>query len=258
MDTIKHTTEYYTYQDEEGLFSADMFCYFSLCSDKKMLSYSHLLRILSDIAVEDCNQKNLSRETLLKHNYAILLSRLSLHIERLPKENEKFTIKTTEEKSEVFQFVRSYKVVSEGGSLLISGLSNWYLVNTETRRLLPLKTFTLRPLPTLQLEHKCLPCDKIKIEDGLLSLFDKKIVQYSDIDANGHVNNAKYIEITINCLPPEYQTKEFCDIRINYSKEALLGEELAIYGREDKEGRKVEIVGKVGETVSFEALLYYK
>ena len=83
-------------------------------------------------------------------------------------------------------------------------------------------------------------------------------IMYSDIDGNGHVNNARYGAFVIDSLPGEFQNKEFTDFRINYSKEATKDSVLNIYGNFDEESKKITIVAKQGENICFESECHYK
>ena len=80
---------------------------------------------------------------------------------------------------------------------------------------------------------------------------------YSDIDGNGHVNNARYGAYVADCLPPEYQQKTYRDFRINYSKEAVAGQLIQLYGNFDEQNKKIIIAGKQKENTCFEAELYW-
>ena len=60
-----------------NVFLAGSHVFFSQCSKNKKLSLTELLRLTSDIAVEDFAQRGLTREFLAERNIAILVSRKS-------------------------------------------------------------------------------------------------------------------------------------------------------------------------------------
>ncbi|MDE7383863.1 MAG: acyl-[acyl-carrier-protein] thioesterase, partial [Treponemataceae bacterium] len=76
-------------------------------------------------------------------------------------------------------------------------------------------------------------------------------------DGDGHTNNARYGAFVIDSLPDEYQKKTFSDFKINYSKEAVLGHKIQIYGAFDDNAKKITIIGKQDENICFEAELYW-
>lgn len=50
--------------------------------------------------------------------------------------------------------------------------------------------------------------EKIKYENKRESVFEK-VVSYTDIDLNLHVNNEKYVEYMMNCYPLEFHNKNY-------------------------------------------------
>ncbi|MBB5219279.1 MULTISPECIES: acyl-ACP thioesterase domain-containing protein [Treponema] len=225
METIT-----YRQWHEEGTFkfNVETMVSFSQCDRNKNLSVHELLKLTSDIAVEDFNQRNMSRDTLTAAGYAILVSRNSFNIHRIPVENEFITVSTWEEKSEPFQFIRAYEIKdSKSNEKLVTGLSTWLLVDLNNRRLLPIKKFTMRePLDTVT-EHDCLKPEKISLPENMTHLEDRKI-RYSDLDANGHTNNARYGAFAFDAIPDEFKEKKLKALRINYSQEALYDQNLEI------------------------------
>ncbi|MBP5695343.1 MAG: acyl-[acyl-carrier-protein] thioesterase, partial [Treponema sp.] len=97
--------EYKSWHEEDGItFHNQMNIFFSQCDKFKRLSLHELLKITSDTAVEEYRQRGLSRDVLTQNRYAILVSRVSFKINRMPAENEHITITTWEEKPEALQF----------------------------------------------------------------------------------------------------------------------------------------------------------
>lgn len=252
---------YRQWHDEDLAFHQQKMVDFSLAGSNKCLHLHELLKLTSDAAVEDYNQRGMSREFLAGHNTAILVSRNSFRFHRLPCENERIEIVTWEEKPEPLQAMRAYEIKSEAGEKLVSGISGWVIVDMEKRRIVPLKYFTLRPEPTVQREHDCFPCGKISvpsIDSGEMALIGERKIGMSDLDANGHTNNARYAAFIMDFLPTEYAEKTFTDFKLNYSKEAVFGETLKLYASFDGEAKKILVVGKTERATSFESEIYYK
>ncbi len=250
--------EFKTWHEEDNItFHTDTHVYFSQCNSNGTLSISELLRITSDIAVEDYNQQGLSREKLLEGGFAILVSRVSLRLHRLPHENEDIRVTTYEEKPEALQLKRAYEIESSTGEKLVTGLSTWLLVDPKARRIIPSKNFTMHTPTTIQNSHDCLPPGKIKTENAKTLIGERKIL-FSDIDANGHTNNSRYGAFALDALPNEYRNKRFTDIKINYSKEAMLDETLRLYADFAEQEKRITVVGKTDANTSFECELYYE
>ena len=166
--------------------------YFCQCGLNHKLSLQELLRLVTDAAVEDFNQRLMGYDELTANGIGILVSRQSFRIHSMPEGNRKVTVKTWEEKPEALQFVRAYEIFdTETKEKLVSGLSTWLLVDLNKRRILPIKNFTMRKAPELRTEHDCLPLGKIAFPENAELLCERPI-WYSDIDGNGHMNNARY------------------------------------------------------------------
>lgn len=252
--------EYRTYHDSENKFYLETMVYFCEANDSKQLSLYDLLKLTSDAAVEDYNQRGLDRDFLTANNFAILVSRLAFRFHRMPRENEHILLRTWEEKPEALQLVRAYEIESmdEGktGEKLVSGFSSWIIVNPQSRRIVPTKMFNVREPSVLSEEHDCLKYGKIQIPEGL-ELFDERTIKYSDIDGNGHTNNARYGAFVADALPPKLRSSALKDFRLNYAKEARLGQKMQIFGNLDDGAKKLTLVGKTETDVSFEAELFW-
>lgn len=73
-----------------------------------------------------------------------------------------------------------------------------------------------------------------------------KIV-YSDIDYNGHCNSCRYLQAMTDAYLPDYYGKKI-RLDINYSKEAMLGEEMQIFYLVTDDGVQYQMKNKAGET----------
>ncbi len=249
--------EYRQFHDADNKFNFQTMVYFCEANDNKTLSFYDLLKISSDGAVEDYNQLGMSRDVLLENHYAILVSRVSYRFHRMPRENEAIVLKTWEEKPEPLQLVRAYEFESMTGEKLISGISSWLAVEPEKHRIVPTKNFTMRAAPDLVTEHDCLKYGKIAHPENL-TLFDERVIKYSDLDGNGHTNNARYGAFVADALPENLRRVRFTDFRLNYAKEAMLGQKVSVYGAVDENAKKLTLIGKTEEGISFEAELFWK
>ena len=250
-------TEFKQWYDEDGItFHSEHKVQFSQSNSMKKMSFYELLKVTSDMAVEDYAQRGMDRDTLTKNGYACLVSRVAFRFHRLPRENENYVFTTYEEKSEALQLVRAYEFTTPKGEPLITGLSSWLLVDPVAHRIIPTKKFDLRPPVESQKEHNCLKYGKIQIPEDL-EKWDEWKIRYSDIDGNNHVNNARYGAFVANAIPENLREKDFTDFRLNYAKEAKLGQKLEIFGKVNEEEKRLTIVGKTEEGTSFESEIYW-
>ncbi|WP_407426472.1 acyl-[acyl-carrier-protein] thioesterase [Treponema sp.] len=243
--------------DEDGItFNSEHKVQFSQSDSNKKMSFYELLKVTSDMAVEDYAQRGMDRDTLTANGYACLVSRVAFRFHRMPAENENYVFTTYEEKSEPLQLVRAYEFRTPEGKPLITGLSSWLLVDPKAHRIIPTKKFEMRPFPENQKEHDCMKYGKIQIPEDL-ELWDERTIKYSEIDGNNHVNNARYGAFVADSIPENMRNFVFTDFRLNYAKEAKLGQKLEIFGKVNETEKRLTIVGKTEEGTSFEAELYW-
>lgn len=229
--------------------------YFCQCDKNHRLSLQELLKMVTDAAVEDFNQRCMSYDALTDNGVGILVSRQSFRMHKMPVGNQKITIKTWEEKPEALQFVRAYEIFdTETKEPLVSGISTWLLVDLNKRRIMPIKNFTMREAPDIKTEHNCPALGKIALPENA-SLLAERPIWYSDIDGNGHMNNARYGAFVIDSLPEAFRAHEFKDFKINYVNEAVLGENIKLYGSFDEGAKKAVIIGKQEDKICFESEL---
>jgi len=236
---------------------------FGQCGSNKHIHLTEVMEYCADFVMEMYNQKGQNRQYMADHGYVQMVSRSSIHINRLPAEDEIMTVTVREEKPEGFQLMRYYDFVSNNGELLIQGKSLWVIVNPDTRAVVGPDNFEFLLKSDVQTEFEKKP-GKIRVNGDLQFLGDQKIL-LSHLDPNGHLTNAKYINFAIDFLPEEYQQKEITDFRLNFCKEMRKGEIMHVYGLFDDENKKMVVIGK--RTLpedpekmesSFECELYYK
>ena len=243
--------EYKAYHEQErAIFHSQANLYFSQCQADRDLSLHELLKITSDTAVEDYRRRGLSRENLMASGFAVLVSRCSYRIKKWPQENDFVEIVTWEEKPLALQLMRCYKVLDNSGDVLVSGKSTWSVIDADTWKLIPTKNFTVRKAPDFSIELDCDAPKKIVLPEKM-ELVEERQIRFSDLDANSHVNNSRYAAFVEDALPKEWQVRKAKNFKINFLKEATLGEKIAIFGC--KEGNTFFFVGRSPETISFEA-----
>ena len=250
--------DYRQWYDDDGItFHSEHKVQFSQADSGKRLSFFELLKVSSDMAVEDYAQQGLDRDTLTAHGYACLVSRVAFRFHRMPRENERYVFTTYEEKSEPLQLVRAYEFAAPDGTPLVTGISSWLLVDPAAHRIIPTKKFDLRKPVETQKAHDCLKYGKIAVPEQLDECYERTIL-YSDIDGNGHVNNARYGAFMADAIPESLRGAAFTDFRLNYAKEAKLGETLRVFRHIDEDARKLTVVGRTDGGTSFESELFWQ
>ena len=112
--------------------------------------------------------------------------------------------------------LRDFCLTSEQGQTLVNATSAWLLVEIEKgrpRRIESLPVDLHFPNASHAIRE---PLEKIHVPDDPLPVFDKPI-WLSDLDTNGHVNNAQYIKWITDCFSEEQSRNcRITSLHINY------------------------------------------
>lgn len=221
---------------------------FGDCDPTKKATLYAVMKLLSEIAGDDYEGRGLGHAVLRKRNQAILVSRLTLHVARMPVYGEKVIASTWERFIKGPFFHREYVIKKENGQVLISGSSLWMLVDTNSKEILRPEKLTGGNRQQDERKSDCPECRKIKKQEGL-SLLGERPVYWSDLDANGHVTNAVYGRIAADFLPEECRRRKITDFSINFNMEIHMDETLRIFGTPTETGFFEQGVG--GENVHY-------
>ena len=193
-------------------------------------------------------------DDLIVSNTAWILSRVHVEFVDTPKWREELTLHTWHKGLNRLFFLRDFLVTDNEGKTRVKATTSWLVLNLETRRLV--RDPKLLEEGTVCTENVIeTPADKVQMsKDAVPELVRRHTVSYSDIDTNGHTNNAMYMQWAMNSV--DYETassrpvKEFT---INFNHETKAGDVVDIYraSAEKEDGLHVYVEGKLGDVSSF-------
>ena len=220
---------------ENGYFRQEEFG-FADCDRYQRARVSGLLNKAAAYAGYDYNARGLTHDVLFEMGEVFLLSRLAMRIHKIPMAGEVLDIATYENGAKGAHMQRIYEMKDESGAARVSIKSDWILVNPVTRKIIRPSAFTAKPLLTCDRVLDCPDPKKIMLpKEGIEDLGTRNVV-WSDLDGNGHVYSANYGDIIWDYLPPELQEQTPREFYINYSHEAVFGEELRLMGFRNVDG----------------------
>lgn len=240
---------------EKGFFEKQIELRFCDCDYKKRVRVATLLANMADIAGVAYTKKGYSHSWLWERNYVFLVSRVAVHIERMPRADEVITVTTWEREVKGALFYRDFSMKDVDGNVVVEGSTAWVLANPLTRQILRPSEFEGVTDTHPDIKANTLPLGKIKTPAEMIEVATRKIV-YSDIDANGHVYNAVYLAIACDYLPSEFIENDICDFQINFKQEAKLHQALTI--KTDIQDKTAYITGEFDGIVSYEAMIKTK
>lgn len=193
-------------------------------------------------------------DDLIVTNTAWVLSRVHVEYVDTPKWRDEITLTTWHKGLNRLFYLRDFIVTDKDGKERIMATTSWLVLNLETRRLV--RDPHLMEDDTICTENVIeTPADKVVMpKDVEPELVMEHRVAYSDVDTNGHANNAMYMQWAMDAVNYEIASQRpVREFTINFNHEIKPLETVAIYKAivEEGERRHVFIEGKVGEQSSF-------
>ncbi|MBQ8811199.1 MAG: hypothetical protein IJZ70_02655 [Bacteroidales bacterium] len=193
-------------------------------------------------------------DDLIVANTAWILSRVHVKFIDTPKWREKITLNTWHKGLNRLFFLRDFVLTDIEGRERVKATTSWLVLDLKTRRLV--RDPKLMEEGTVCTENALeTPADKVQMPKNVdVEHVMEHVVSYSDIDTNGHTNNAMYMQWAMDAV--DYETassrpvKEFA---INFNHETKAGEKIDISraSLEKEDGLHVFVEGKTGDVSSF-------
>ena len=193
-------------------------------------------------------------DDLIKTNTAWILSRVHVEFVDTPKWREEITLNTWHKGLNRLFFLRDFLITDNEGRERVKATTSWLVLNLETRRLV--RDPKLMEEGTVCTENVIeTPADKVQMpKDVEAELVRTHLVSYSDIDTNGHTNNAMYMQWSMNSVGYDItSTRPVKEFTINFNHETKAGDHVEIYRAfvEKEDGLHVFVEGKVEGTSSY-------
>ena len=153
-----------------------------------------------------------------------VIIRHRVQVSRLPRRGEKIRLETWPMPTTRVAYPRSVVAYDENGSELFRSISLWVLMDPQTRAMvLPGKSgLTVNGI----LRGNELP-SPASLAPAALSAQVERTVRFTDLDVNGHMNNARYLDHLADLLPGSFHENHVIrDMTLGYLAEAREGDTL--------------------------------
>ncbi|MDD4004556.1 MAG: thioesterase [Elusimicrobiaceae bacterium] len=180
-----------------------------------------------DAAGKQCLKHGVALEQIIPRGYTWVIHRYRVVIHNAPVYTQKCRVITWAYPKRDLISIRDYAIESETGERLVSGTSEWVLLDMKTLRPLPLSTI-LADFPvctesaaesgrTIKLPPGLAPCKKTEFDTPVWAL-----------DGNRHINNSAYVIFAYeNMFPDVTAGHQLREIEVNYKKQGFYGQQLA-------------------------------
>lgn len=210
----------------EPFFCEKHFIDYSMVDNAYNLKLSALLRLMQNAATAHYDSLGLGRMKLIKDGVVFLLSKIALKINRMPKADETLNLTTWEYGVKGAYFVRNFNFAVGEEKDAVVAQTLWVSANPNTHAIVRPSDF---PYPINENPTEVDVTAGKVTERGMDEVYKtKRAVRFSDLDCNGHMNNAVYADICADvlfeCLG-EVSVREFS---VNYNRESKVGDTLTL------------------------------
>lgn len=217
-----------------------------------------MLDLMQEAANVNASTLGFGYDEMINSNTAWVLSRIHVKFINTPKWRQEVNLKTWHKGVSKLFYLRDFILSDKEENHLVVATTSWLIIDLNTRRLvrnkdLALSDTAMDAIPT--------PADKVVMPvDIEPELVRKHPVTWSEIDANGHVNNVKYAVWAIDAVTPEdIKEKPLKEILINYDAEVMPMDVVKIsrIRQETEDGLVYYITGKVADKQNFAVKLVF-
>jgi acyl-ACP thioesterase len=225
---------------------------------KKNLKLSILFNYFQDVASDAAANLGAGIDVLQKsHGLAWILMRIRVDITRLPQWNEEIMIETWPLEPSRLEFERDFLVKDQKGDVIIRAISSWVIMDLEERKLK--RTESIGLTYPVNIEDRAIKGKLGSLrKNGPLETAYRRIIGYSDVDFNGHLNNSKYVDFLMDCFPIESHMKSnIKSLEVNFINEVLPGETIVLYkdmSRRDENLFYIEGMNEDSSRIVFKAM----
>ena len=182
---------------------------------------------LQEAAAEHARHLGVSINRLAEVGLGWVMSRLIVRIERWPLSGETMRIETWPSKRVGHLFHREFRLRGESDLLIGAASSSWALFDVRARHVATTPKWLEEAVPwdpeeAVGFERAAVP------RIGIASYERSVVPRLSDLDINGHVNNAQLLGWTLEALPREFRIERVLrEIDVQFRRECRLDDPVA-------------------------------
>lgn len=206
-----------------------------LCDIDDRLHTWAAVRLCQEVTEYHGNATGIGFKTLLAQNRAWVIVRGLYNVYRLPDAFEHVELSTWSRGNNGLIAFRDYRMLGADGNELLTGTSQWPLIDMTTRRAMRLHDVIADYENHDILATEYTSVDKIALPAmGESDLVARHLAAFSMVDHTRHVNNSEYIKLMFDALcGAGFDPHRPFRLELNYQLESRPGELLSLYHRAD-------------------------
>ena len=192
------------------------------------LKVNTIIDYFQDAASNDAERLNFGYSNFVPRGLTWVLSWAKFEFINYPKFMDEVMIQTWGKKQFKLYSMRDYLLFNSKDEIICRGTSAWLLIDSKSLRpkILPQLFPEIKMLDSKDalsdLPQKIIPSSETEI------IYSTQI-RYSDIDLNQHANNAKYIELMLDCFDQEFHKKHTMKtLTVSYNAQSKYGDEIQL------------------------------
>ncbi|MFC2186897.1 acyl-[acyl-carrier-protein] thioesterase [Fulvivirgaceae bacterium LMO-SS25] len=191
----------------------------------KRLRLDAFAALMQEVAWEHASLLKVGKQFFDENRFWVL-SRLQIHVNRLPIWGEEVVLRTWPKGIDKFFALRDFEMKTREGEELVSATSAWLIMNETSRRPIRPDEIIGRLNQVANLEAIAGTAPKIESTNPSSLRIYTRTARVSDLDMNGHVNNVTYLRWALDSLYGSdfSEAQPFMEISINYLSETFLHE----------------------------------
>lgn len=214
---------------------------------------SALFLLFQDLATSDAEQFGAGKSNTIDKGLHWIITRFDVEIIRMPRYLEKVVAMSYPGDNNPLFFNRYFVIEDLKGNVLVKAVSVWAVIDFKNHSLVK-NPFPGIIFPTMHRDDE-LPTPR-KLSGSADNIIYSRIISYSDIDLNSHLNNTRYIELIQDSFDISFYKKHCIkSISINYLQELRAGDEVSLY--QSSSDNKTTIIGRKDDKDHFISEITY-
>ena len=225
----------------------------------QLLKPASFMDLAQEAANLHANILGFGYDNLMETRTAWVLSRMHIRFVRHPRWREEVDLATWHKGPERLFYLRDFLMTDASGNALVEATTSWLVLNIDTRRIV--RDAGICEDGICRDSAIAEPCGKVQMPEGCRK---EQVcvhkVSYSDVDVNGHTNNAMYLVWAMDAIGYDTaSSRPVKEVKINFNHETRPGDEVSIFKScADTDGGQVcHIEGEVDGRSAFSAELLF-
>ncbi len=212
----------------DSIFSKQYRIGIAMVDTKKQLSLSAIETLFMECASLHCEKMGLGIIETEKQKLTWVITKMRIEIIQRPMVWQTINVRTWPLEQSKIAFDRDFEIVDQNDKVLVKATSRWCLIDINSRKPVLQESLNFvypQFIGKRNFTPQFLTIKNIKTKVKTIRYSPR----YSDLDFNGHINNAKYFDIVLDIIKKDqYEKLDIGGVQVNFISEAKYDDKLLI------------------------------